>query len=71
MIKIIYEQPAYCYEHAGEQPYNIKTEIELNSDISSTEALMAFMRMLEIATYRVSANTLRQAAEEWEAEYGN
>lgn len=69
MIKIIYTQPAYMYEHVGSQEYNIETIMELNSDISSTEAILAFARMLEIATYRISADTLRQAAQDWEADH--
>ena len=42
MIKIIYTQPAYMYEHVGGQEYNIETTMELNSDISATEAILAF-----------------------------
>ena len=68
MIKIVYTQPAYRYEHVGAQEYNIETTMELNSDISSVEAILAFMRMLEIATYKVSSNTLKQAAEDWDLE---
>ena len=69
MIKIIYTQPAYMYEHVGGQEYNIETTMELNSDISAIEAILAFARMLEIATYRISADTLRRAAQDWEEDH--
>ena len=68
MIKIIFEEKAYHYEHAGSQDYDIRTEMKLDPDITSTEAILAFMKMLQIATYRVSGDTLRQAAEDWDAE---
>ena len=69
MIKIIYTQPAYMYEHVGGQEYNIETTMELNSDISATEAILAFARMLEIATYRISSDTLRRAVQDWEEDH--
>ena len=62
MIKIIYEQKAYNYEHVESQDYDINTEMVLNEDITSTDAILAFMRILQIATYRVDGDTLREAA---------
>jgi len=68
MIKIIFTQPAYRYENVGAQEYNIETVMELNSDINSTEAILAFVRMLEIATYRITSDTIRRAADDYEME---
>lgn len=68
MIKITFTQPAYMYEHVGGQEYDIETTMTLNSDISATEAINAFVRMLNIATYHVDGDTLRRAAEDWDLE---
>ena len=62
MIKIIYEQKAYHYECSGSQDYDINAEMVLNEDITSTDAILAFMKILQIATYRVDGDTLRKAA---------
>ena len=64
MIKIIYSQEPYCYEHAGEQEYSINTEIKLNEDISSIEAIKTFVKLLNMATYKVSVNTLEQVVQD-------
>lgn len=64
MIKIIYNQEPYRYEHTGEQEYSINTEIKLNEDISSIEAIKAFVKLLNMATYRVSINVLEQVVQE-------
>lgn len=66
MIKIEYIQKPYNYGNVGGQPYEIKTTMDLDSDISATEALIAFARLLSIATYHISADTLRKAADELE-----
>ena len=71
MIKIIYEQKSYHYECSGNQDYDVNTEMLLNEDITSTNAILAFMKILQIATYRVDGDTLREAAaicdmEKWE-----
>ena len=69
MIKISYEQKPYYYEHTGSQPYNIKTEMELNEDISGTEAILAFIRVLRTATYPITLGTLKNLVKELEFEY--
>lgn len=53
MIKISYEGKAYYYENAGQQPWDINTEIVLNDDISRDYAILAFLKMLTIAGYRL------------------
>lgn len=53
MIKIIYEEKSYCYENVGQQPWDIKSEITLDSDISSDYAVLAFIKMLGIAGFSV------------------
>ena len=60
MIKIISEQPQYHYDHTGYQDYDLKTEMVLREDISAIDAIIAFMRMLNIATYRVNIETLKE-----------
>ena len=64
MIKIIYNQESYDYESAGKQEYDINTEIKLNDDISSIEAIEAFLKLLNIATYRVSIDTLERVIQD-------
>ena len=47
MIKITYKQEPYHYEHTGGQPYDIETVVTLNEDISSDEAIVAFLKVLK------------------------
>jgi hypothetical protein len=68
MIKIEFHQEPYYYEHAGGQEYDINTTIKLNSDISSTDAILAFAKLLQIATYNITPDTLRAAADQLEDE---
>jgi len=61
MIKIISEQPKYRFKNIGEyQNYDLKTEMVLNDDINATDAIIAFMKILNIAGYRVSVDSLRK-----------
>jgi len=60
MIKIISEQPKYRFEYAGYQDYDLKTEMILDNDINATDAIVAFMKILNIAGYRVSIDSLRK-----------
>ena len=61
MIKIISEQPKYRFENIGEyQDYDLKTEMILDDDINATDAIIAFMKILNIAGYRVSVGSLRR-----------
>lgn len=63
MIKIISEQPEYRFEQVGYQDYNLKTEMILNKDIDAIDAIIAFMKILNIETYRVNIETLKRAIE--------
>lgn len=63
MIKIISEQPEYRFEHTGYQDYNLKTEMILNEDIDAMDAIIAFMKILNIESYRVSIETLKRTVE--------
>lgn len=56
MIKIIYEQKPYYYEHAGQQPWDTKSEITLDSDISSDYAVLAFIKMLAVAGFHIKTD---------------
>jgi len=61
MIKIISEQPKYRFEKTGiYQDYDLKTEMILDNDINATDAIVAFMKILNIAGYRVSVDSLRK-----------
>jgi len=61
MIKIISEQPKYRFENIGEyQDYDLKTEMVLDDDINATDAIIAFIKILNIAGYRVSVDSLRK-----------
>ena len=61
MIKIINEQSKYRYENIGEyQDYDLKTEMVLAEGINATDAIIAFIKMLNIASYRVSVDSLRK-----------
>jgi hypothetical protein len=69
MIKITFKQEPYHYEHTGGQPYDIETVVTLNEDISSDEAIIAFMRVLNIATYHATLKTLKDLVADLEYEY--
>ena len=69
MIKITYKQEPYHYEHTGSQPYDVETVVTLNEDISSDEAIIAFIKVLNMATYRVSIDTLKDLVADLEYEY--
>lgn len=61
MIKIISEQPKYRFENIGEyQDYDLKTEMVLDKDINATDAIIAFVKILNIEGYRVSVDSLRR-----------
>lgn len=69
MIKIVVKQEPYHYEHAGSQPYDIETVITLDEDIACDEAILAFMRALNIATYHATLDTLKRLVADLEYEY--
>ena len=71
MIKITYKQEPYHYDFTGGQPYDIKTVVTLNEDISSDEAIIAFIKVLNMATYRVSIDTLKRVIADLEYEYSD
>ena len=64
MLKIVYEEKSYNYENVGSQPYDIKTEIEIISDASVTEAVEAFVKALQIATYHIDREIMLNAVNE-------
>lgn len=69
MMKIIIKQEPYNYEHAGSQPYDVETVFTLNEDISADEAILVFMRALNIATYHATLKTLKDLVADLEYEY--
>lgn len=71
MIKISYEQKPYHFDNVGGQGYKEETIMTLEEDITSKEAIVAFVRLLNKATYRVYAETLKELAKDLEEEYGD
>lgn len=69
MIKMNYVQESYNYNVGTGQPYDIETNITLNQDISGNDAIIAFLRLLNIATYNITLQTLKNVVEDLEA-YG-
>ncbi len=69
MIKIVVKQEPYNYPHSGSQSYDIETVITLNEDITCDEAILAFMKALNIATYHATLNTLKRLVADLEYEY--
>lgn len=51
MLKFLYKQEAYYYEHVGGQAYNIQTEIEMNEDARVNDVIDAVIRLLRTAGY--------------------
>lgn len=56
MLKFIYEGKSYDYGKIGKQPYDIKTEINIIEDANIEEAMEAFLKIMQIATYRIEGN---------------
>lgn len=57
MLKFIYEGKNYDYGSGiGKQPYDIRTEIEVIGDANIKEAMEAFLKIMQIATYHVDNN---------------
>lgn len=72
MIKISFEQKPYSYNVVGdEQPYTITTEMTLDEDIDVYEAVRAFCRMLNIATYYITPKNIQDVADRLKEDYGN
>ena len=68
MITIIYKQEPYYYDDSGKQPYDIETKIVLDKDIEGKEAIRAFMRLLNIATYPITLSSLKYLVDQLEDE---
>lgn len=68
-IVITYHSKPYYYDENLQQPYSVDMEVVLNSDITSDEAILAFVRVLQAATYRIDSDTLHRVAEKYAHEY--
>lgn len=68
MIKISFVQESYSYPCTEGQPYKIETNMELDEDIDTVNAILAFVRLLNIATYHVTSKTLMTATQFLEEE---
>ena len=72
MIKISFEQKPYSYEAVGDkQPYTITTELTLDEDIEIYEAIEAFCKILNIASYYVTPKNIQDVANRLKEDYGN
>ena len=71
MIKMTYEGKKYNYGTVGSQMYDIETKIEMDEDCSVDDVIIAIAKLMNIATYRVSVNTIRSACDRIEEEYGD
>lgn len=60
MLKIIYEGKSYNYS-VGSQPYDINSEIAIIEDATVTDAVKAFVKALQIATYHIDRQTMLNA----------
>ncbi len=69
MIKIEYVQKAYRFDTIDEgQPYTIETKVTLNDDISTTEAIIAFLKIMNIATHNATLQALKDTVQFLEEE---
>lgn len=71
MIKMTYEGKKYDYGTVGSQMYDIETKIEMDEDCSVDDVIIAIAKLMNIATYHVSVNTIRSACNRIEEEYGD
>lgn len=71
MIKMTYEGKKYNYGNVGSQMYDIETKIEMDEDCSVDDVIIAIAKLMNIATYHVSVNTIRSACDRIEEEYGD
>lgn len=71
MIKMTYEGKKYNYGNVGSQMYDIETKIEMDEDCSVDDIIIAIAKLMNIATYHVSVNTIRSACDRIEEEYGD
>lgn len=71
MIKMTYEGKKYDYGTVGNQMYDIETKIEMDEDCSVDDVIIAIAKLMNIATYHVSVNTIRSVCDRIEEEYGD
>ena len=71
MIKMTYEGKKYDYGTVGSQMYDIETKIQMDEDCSVDDVIIAIAKLMNIATYHVSVNTIRSACDRIEEEYGD
>lgn len=71
MIKMTYEGKKYDYGTVGNQMYDIETKIEMDENSSVDDVIIAIAKLMNIATYHVSVNTIRSACDRIEEEYGD
>lgn len=69
MIKMTYEGKKYDYGFVGSQMYDIETKIEMDEDCSVDDIIIAIAKLMNIATYHVSVNTIRSACDRIGEEY--
>lgn len=64
MLKFIYKQEPYYYEHVGGQAYDIQTEINMNEDASIGDIMDAIVRLTKTAGFRATKTSFLNAIED-------
>lgn len=64
MLKFIYKQEPYHYDHVGGQAYDIKTQITMDEDASLTDIIEAIARLAKYAGYHATKQSFLNAIED-------
>ena len=71
MFEMSYEGKSYNYGEVGSQNYDIKTQVKITEENASpVDIIEAIAKLMNIATYTVTVDTIRKACDELEEEYG-
>lgn len=64
MLKFIYKQESYYYDHVGGQAYDIQTIINMNEDASIEDIMEAIVRLTKTVGFRATKSTFLNAIED-------
>ena len=72
MIEMSYKGEKYDYGDQGKQGFDIETKMVMKEeDVSIADIIEAAAKLMNIATYRVTVDKIREACNELEEMYGN
>ena len=72
MIEMSYKGKSYDYGNVGKQRFDIETKIVMEEkDTGVVDVIEAVAKLMNIATYKITVDTIRRACDELEEEYGN